>query len=163
MNVPAADYQSKEKSNSAVSHAGALRKDRLAGVQASQECLSPLSVLQAMACGDRLSVETVLASASGLDSRTVGGLIDRGWIGLRTIYRAAGLDLAYLRATETALRALREAGGSVEPSARVRHAELCLSRALTANEDMPAEQADALLRLLYDSDKAVVGVPSLSA
>lgn len=150
MNAPAAGTQTRNVPDGAHGYAAVLERSRVAGKRIVQQPVSPLLVFQAAARGDRPFVEYALTEATGFDLATVGALIDRGWIGLRTIYRAAGFDLSYLRPTETALRALREAGGSIEPSERMRHAELCLSRALTANENMPAEQADELLELLYD-------------
>jgi uncharacterized protein (DUF2336 family) len=110
-------------------------------------------LLEALAKGDLRFVERSLSALTGWGEATVAALIeDRGWLGLRSIFRAAALDLRYLRAIYIALEALREAGGSVDPQDRQRHAKRCLMRFLTDAEHLPPEDQLEMLLMLHEID-----------
>jgi uncharacterized protein (DUF2336 family) len=118
-----------------------------------RETLTPLLLLDLIAHGDLALVERGLAAVTGFDQRTVEALlIDRGWIGLRTLFRAAGFEPRHLWAIHTSLGALREAGGSVDPQERRRHAERCLSRFLTGVPHAPEADVEEVLSLFVDTD-----------
>ena len=130
------------------------------GEMVVRETLTPLLLLDLVAHGDMSLVERGLAAITGFDERTIQILLyDRGWIGLRAIFRAAAFEMRHLAAIDTALRMFAEAGGSVARDNRDRHAELCLSRYLTAvAEHAPAEVLDEVLTLLIEIG---AGLPKL--
>ena len=154
MSVQDLQTASRALSEAASSPSAAVRAARI-GEMVLRETLTPLLLLDLVAHGDLALVERGLSAITGFDERTVQALLlDRGWIGLRTIYRAAGFELRHLWALHTALEALREAGGSVAPSERRRHARRCLSRYLSGAEHAPAKDLDEVLSLLSDTDIA---------
>jgi Uncharacterised protein conserved in bacteria (DUF2336) len=122
------------------------------GEMVIRETLTPLLLLDLIAHADVSLVERGLSAITGFDERTIQTLLyDRGWVGLRTIFRAAGFDLSHLPAINTALDVLNEAGGSVVRNDRNRHAERCLSRFLTGSaEHLPPDTLDEVLGLLID-------------
>ena len=116
-----------------------------------RETLSPLMVLDLVAHGDLGLVERGLSAITGFDRRTVQSLLhDRGWIGLRTLYRAAGFEMRHLSAVLTALGLWREIAGEVAD--RRRHAERALYRFLTGSEHRLAEDVEEVLGLLDEFD-----------
>ena len=118
-----------------------------------RETLSPLMVLDLVAHGDLGLVERGLSAITGIDLRTVQMLLqDRGWIGVRTLYRAAGFEMRHVAAVVTALNLWHEVGRGVAFSDRRRHAERALFRFLTAAEDRPAQDVDEVLGLLDEFD-----------
>lgn len=118
-----------------------------------RETLSPLMVLDLVAHGDLSLVERGLAALTGIDRRTVQALLqDRGWIGVRTLYRAAGFEPRHISAVVTALDLWQEVGGGVAPDERRRHAERALYRFLTAAEHKPTQDIDEVMSLLEELD-----------
>ncbi len=118
-----------------------------------RETLSPLMVLDLVAHGDLSLVERGLSALTGFDQRTVQALLeDRGWIGVRTLYRAAGFEPRHISAVVTALNLWHEIGGSVDPGTRRRHAERALYRYLTAAEHKPKQDTDEVIGLLEELD-----------
>ncbi|HXZ68978.1 MAG TPA: DUF2336 domain-containing protein [Alphaproteobacteria bacterium] len=118
-----------------------------------RETLSPLMVLDLVAHGDLGLVERGLSAITGFDQRTVQSLLhDRGWIGVRTLYRAAGFEMRHVSALVTALGLWHEIGGDVAPENRRRHAERALYRFLTGSEHRQAEDVDEVLGLLDELD-----------
>ena len=118
-----------------------------------RETLSPLMVLDLVAHGDMGLVERGLSAITGFDQRTVQSLLhDRGWIGVRTLYRAAGFEMRHVSAVVTALAVWHEIGGDVAPGDRRRHAKRALYRYLTGSEHRPAEDVDEVLGLLDEFD-----------
>ena len=114
-----------------------------------RETLSPLMVLDLVAHGDLGLVERGFSAITGFDQRTVQALLyDRGWIGVRTLYRAAGFEMRHVAAVVVALGVWQEGGGGVAPADRLRHAERALCRFLTASEHRPAQDVDEVLGLL---------------
>lgn len=118
-----------------------------------RETLSPLMVLDLIAHGDLGLVERGLSALTGFDPRTVQALLeDRGWIGVRTLYRAAGFEPRHISAVVTALNLWHEVGGGVAPNERKHHAERALYRFLTATEHKPAQDIDEVIGLLDEFD-----------
>jgi hypothetical protein len=118
-----------------------------------RETLSPLMVLDLVAHGDMGLVERGLSAITGFDQRTVQSLLhDRGWIGVRTLYRAAGFEMRHLAAVVTALGLWQEVGAGVAPAERRRHAKRALYRFLTAAEHRLAQDVDEVLGLLDEFD-----------
>jgi uncharacterized protein (DUF2336 family) len=126
-----------------------------------REALSPLMVLDLVAHGDLSLVERGLAAITGFDQRTVQTLLlDRGWIGVRTLYRVAGFETRYISAVVTALNLWHEVGGGVAPADRRRHAERALFRFLTNSEHRSSQDVDEVLSLLDDLEALVPKQPS---
>ncbi|MFZ1989832.1 MAG: DUF2336 domain-containing protein [Alphaproteobacteria bacterium] len=118
-----------------------------------RETLSPLMVVDLVAHGDLGLVERGLSAITGFDQRTVQSLLhDRGWIGVRTLFRAAGFEMRHVSAVVTALGLWHEIGGDVGPADRRRHAERALYRFLTGSEHRRAEDVDEVLGLLDEFD-----------
>lgn len=118
-----------------------------------RETLSPLMVLDLVAHGDLSLVERGLSALTGFDQRTVQALLeDRGWIGVRTLYRAAGFEPRHISAVVTALNLWHEIGGGVAPDDRKHHAERALYRFLTAAEHKPAQDIEEVIGLLDELD-----------
>jgi len=114
-----------------------------------QESLSPLMVLDLVAHGDINLVARGFSAITGFDQRTVQSLLeDRGWIGIRTLYRAAGFELRHISAVVTAINLWNEVGGDVGPTAKKRHARRALYRFLTAHEHKPAQDVDEVIGML---------------
>jgi len=118
-----------------------------------REALSPLMVLDLVAHGDLTLVERGLSAITGFDQRTVQTLLlDRGWIGVRTLYRAAGFETRHISAVVAALNLWHEVGGSVAPADRRHHAERSLYRFLTNSEHRSTQDVDEVLGLLGELD-----------
>ncbi|GEP03941.1 hypothetical protein MOX02_19790 [Methylobacterium oxalidis] len=112
-------------------------------------------VLRAILSGEMVFAEAALSDLSGLDRARVAGLVRsaRGYPGL---HARAGLPQALLPAFAAALSAWREAGtGAAAPSGAGLSRRM-IERALTACEDMPFSEMQAVTALLarYEAEAA---------
>ena len=112
-------------------------------------------VLRAILSGEMVFAEAALSDLSGLDRARVAGLVRsaRGYPGL---HARAGLPQALLPAFAAALSAWREAGTGAAALSGAGLSRRMIERALTACEDMPFSEMQAVTALLarYEAEAA---------
>jgi hypothetical protein len=120
------------------------RERKIADAAAKPE-LAVREIVKAALIGDHVFATEVLARSSSLAEPVVAALLcDRGFAGVRAALRSARLDSAYSGILWGAIAALREEGFGVAAEDRAAHARRCLTRIMTGERGLTAEQADEL-------------------
>lgn len=125
--------------------------EKLVAQLADNQRLTPSLILRALAMGDLLFFEAATARLAGIPLRNARILIhDGGELGLKSLYEKAGLPGPLFSPFRVAVRVVASADLRDRDYDRETFSRTMLERILSDCDDLGEEDADWLLRRLYD-------------